>query len=267
MSRSCQQNRSSNTIPPPGLEIPVYIIQTGRVATSDSIYIASPLFHIVLLHQFQGNTYIYIYLCRRLGYYILDFQQFTRHRREFFSSTLTQGLWGCGFSLIDIVLGRYGWYCVLGDLKSHWSLSLIDLCMIHDLQSVLPTRTPEKLHGKNTTYNIYSSQCSQLYGFSPVWVLTCLIREAFTLKPCWQWSQTKGFSPVWVLRCLTRLDFSVNPRWQWSQIKGRSPVCVLTWLIREVFTLKPRWQCSHLNGFSPVCVLRCLFMWVEILVL
>ena len=42
-------------------------------------------------------------------------------------------------------------------------------------------------------------------GFSPVWILECVFREALCAKDFGQRVQVYGFSPVWALECTFKL--------------------------------------------------------------
>ena len=102
------------------------------------------------------------------------------------------------------------------------------------------------------------SQWLHVNNFSPVCVLTCLIRLHLFEKALSHWSHLYGLSTECILTCVIRLIFCEKDMSQWVHLYGFSPVCVLICCDRLVVSVKALSHWSHLYGFSPECILLCL---------
>jgi hypothetical protein len=98
----------------------------------------------------------------------------------------------------------------------------------------------------------------QRKGFSPVWVLRCILRQLefpklFSHKLHW-----KGLSPVCILMCFVREALSPKYFPHTVQVNGFSPVMwTLECLARALFCVKVFLHLLQWYGFTPVCTLMC----------
>ena len=100
------------------------------------------------------------------------------------------------------------------------------------------------------------------YGFSPVCVLTCIIRASFPEKALSQWLHWYSISPVCVLICLTSVLLCKNTLPHWLHWYGLSPVCVFRCVLRLLLFEKGLSHWLYCYDFSSLCFLGWLISWL-----
>lgn len=93
----------------------------------------------------------------------------------------------------------------------------------------------------------------QTYGLSPVWVLSCICKVCFCIKPLPHVWQTNGLSPVWILWCIIKWEFLINLLPHIWQRYGLSPVWVLLCFTKSDF-MKKTLAAYGANMWTLTCV-------------
>jgi len=100
-----------------------------------------------------------------------------------------------------------------------------------------------------------------VYGFSPVWILMCVLRFPLSVKLFPHWVHVYGFSPAWILMCLLKFPLCVKLFPHWVHEYGFSPVWILKCLLRYTFHEKLFPQCVQVYVFLAfvlwIVKLRC----------
>lgn len=78
----------------------------------------------------------------------------------------------------------------------------------------------------------------------------CTAMAIYVMNDCWQRVQIYGFSPVWILKCVLKAFTNLNFLSQIVQLCSFSSLWLFIWMLRSPDWANVRPQISHLNGFN-----------------
>lgn len=107
------------------------------------------------------------------------------------------------------------------------------------------------------------SHNSHVYGFSPLWVLMCILRSEARMNAAWYELHSCGLSPVCILLCTSRLSFCPIALLQQSHLYSLSPGRIKC-LLREAL---PAYSLRHIlhkvrlfSTLDPRIYVKCLLL-------
>ena len=113
-----------------------------------------------------------------------------------------------------------------------------------------------------------SAQTVHWYGFTSVWIWTCLLRWSFVMNALPHIEQRNGLAPLCMRKCTSRVVFWEKLLPQTVHSNGFSPVWIRKCLLRSLLEVKSCPHTPQLNGFWPMCTRVCSsrdFSWEKLL--